>query len=517
MSAAIALRAAIIAALCPAAGFAVAADWPQFGYDAAHSGDNAAENSINASNVAQLLPLYAGTVTLPTKVDSAPVYANNVSTSSGVKDLLFAFGSNALYDGGSSMGTLLAIDAATGGVVWSKSTSGSSQHASSSPAIDPARQYVYCFGLDGAVHKYQIGNGTEVTTPGPAGWPAPVTLKANAEKVAGGLTIASSGGTNYLEVVTNGYNGDGGDYQGHLLSINLASGARTVFNTMCSNLGVLLANGGCAAVQGGVWGLGGATFDAATNRLYITTGNGLFDANSAGHYNWGDSVLALGVDGSGTGGGMPRDSYTPSNYQQLYDDDTDLGSMSLALLPAPANSSVRHLGLQGGKDAKLRLLDLTDLASSGVIFADSFDGTHRAALVGGELQILDVTQGGSGMREQPAVWTNGADGSSWIFVANWAGLSAVQLGLDGSHRPLLTQRWSITDASTSPIVANGVLYNAGACSNGNGNCVIARNPLTGSVLWSAPIGGLHWQSPIVVNGALYLIDSSARLWKFGLN
>jgi outer membrane protein assembly factor BamB len=483
---------------------ALGADWLQFGYDAAHSGSNSAETTITAANVSQLISLYPSPITLPATVDSAPVYASNVVTPTGTRDLLFAFGSNNLYDGSSSLGTLLAIDAATGSVVWSKTTTGSSQHASSSPVIDPARQYVYSFGLDGYVHKYRIGDGVETLTSGPAGWPQRITLKPDAEKVASGLTIAAWNGTDYLEAVTNGYDGDGGDYQGHLVSINLGSGAHTVFNFMCSNVTVLLADGGCpSGREGGAWGRGGATFDTATGRIYVTSGNGNFNANSGGT-NWGDSVLALAPDGTGSGSGVPHDSYTPSNYQTLEIKDTDLGSISLAILPVPTGSAVTHLGMQVGKDFQLRLINL-----------DNMSGAHAPAHAGGELQILPVQQGGDGMREQPAVWVNPADGSTWLFIGNGNGLSGVQLGLNGSKQPVLSNVWEKSDSSTSATVANGVLYNAGSCNAGT--CVVARNPLTGNVLWtSPPIGGVHWQSPILVNGALYITDSNARLWKFGL-
>ena len=101
----------------------------------------------------------------------------------------------------------------------------------SSPAIDPDRAYVYAYGLDGFVHKYEVGNGGEVTTDG---WPELVTLKPDVERVAGGLTIATSATTSYLYVVTNSFF-DGGDYQGHLTTIDLASGNQNVFNTLCSD------------------------------------------------------------------------------------------------------------------------------------------------------------------------------------------------------------------------------------------------------------------------------------------
>jgi len=508
-----------LAAALALAGSAHAADWLQFGHDAAHDGDNPSETTIGAANVAQLVPAYASAVTLPAKVDGAPVYASGVATSGGTRDLLFLLGSDGISDFSATTSTLMAVDAADGSLVWSRAVSGSSygsrQHASSSPAIDAAKQYVYSYATDGYVHKYRIGDGNEVLTPGPAGWPAQVTLKPDVEKVASSLTIVDAGGAHYLIAVTDGYNGDGGDYQGHLVSIELGSGVRTVFNFMCSGTAALLANGGCPnGRMSGAWGRGGATFDAGTGRLFAATGNGNFDANTAGGSNWGDSVLAFAADGGGRGGGFPIDSYTPTNYQQLDNQDADLGSVSPSILPAPAGSTVAHVGLQTGKDGKLRLLDLGDLSATGIIFADGFDGTGEPAQVGGELQLTNLPQGGGVRATQPAVWT-ATDGTTWVFVGNGSDLSGLSLGLDANHRPQLTARWNVGGSATSPVVANGVLYDAGTCGGGNGTCVVARDPSTGNALWSSPaIGGIHWQSPIVVDGAVYVTDGNAQLWKF---
>ena len=472
------------------------ADWPQFGYDATHSGNNSAETTLTAANVSQLVSLFPGGATLAAEVDSAPVYQSNVVTPSGTRNLLFALTSTG------STSSLLAIDAASGAALWSKQTTGK-QPTTASPAIDPNLQFVYSYGVDGNAHKYAIGSGAEVTT---GGWPEVITLKTNVEKGASGLTIATSGGTNYLVVVIDGYIGDAGNYQGHLVSINLATGTQNVFNVMCSNRTIHFSSGAsdCADAQSGIWGRGGATFDAATNRVYIATGNGTFNANSGG-FNWGDSVLALAPDGTGSGGGMPRDSYTPSNFQNLQDTDTDLGSISMAVLPVPAGSAVAHLGMQVGKDAVLRLINL-----------DNMSGAGAPAHVGGELQLLNVPQGGGGMREQPAVWVNPADHSTWVFVGNGSGLSGMELGLNAGNLPRLTTGWTKSGSSTSAIVANGVLYNAGSCSGGT--CVVARDPLTGNVLWTSPhIGSVHWQSPILSDGAIFVTDNNSHLWKFGLN
>ena len=471
-----------------AAATASAADWMQFGYDAAHTGYNPVENTINAGNVTHLATLY--NVTLPASVDSAPVYLASVTTPSGTKNLLFALSEN---------GRLMAIDAATGTEVWHATTTGT-QPTTASPAIDASRQFVYSYGIDGFVHKYQVGDGTEVTD---GGWPELVTQKHNVEKGASGLTIVNAGGVNWLYSVTDGYIGDGGDYQGHITTINLDTGEQVVFNTLCSNLTTHLGIGDCATHKSGIWGRGGAVYDAATDRVFITTGNGQYNASTGG-FNWGDSTLALAHDGTGSGNGLPVDSYTPTNFQQLDDSDTDLGSISLVIMQPPKGSSIAHLGMQTGKDARLRLMNLDDMSGQG-----------GPAHTGGELQNIPVPQGGNGMREQPATWVNTAgDGATWLFVANSHGISGLKLGLNGTV-PALSPVWQQSGANTSPIVANGILYSISSCTGGT--CVVARDPLTGNVLWSsAHISGPHWQSPILVDGVIYVIDGSRKLWAFHL-
>ena len=480
------LPAAVSAALaCSAAS---AADWMQFGYDAAHTGVNPSETLVSPSNVASLVTKYS--VNMATYVDSAPVYLSNVSTSGGNKNLLFALGNN---------GRFMAIDAATGTEIWHKTQSGT-QPTTASPAIDPGRQYVYSYGIDGKAHKYQVGDGTEITT---GGWPELITSKIDVEKGASGLTIVNAGGTNWLYVVTDGYIGDGGDYQGHITTINLDTGDQVVFNTLCSNLTTHLGNGDCATHQSGIWGRGGATYDAATDKVFIATGNGHYNASTGG-FNWGDSTLALAHDGTGAGGGMPRDSYTPTNFQQLDDQDIDLGSISLVIMKAPAGSTVSHLGMQTGKDAKLRLINL-----------DNMSGAGAPAHVGGEIQLANVPQGGGGMREQPATWVDGS-GTAWLFVANGSGLSGLTLGLNGSNVPQLSTVWQNGDSTTSPVVANGVLYSYSDCSGGT--CIVGRNPATGNVIWASEhLSGPHWASPIIVNGVVYAMDTTGKLWAFGLD
>jgi outer membrane protein assembly factor BamB len=461
-------------------------DWSQFNFDPQHSGNNVSETIITRDNVGTLHPLYQ--VTLPDVADGAPVWLQSVTTPSGTKDLLFLT---------TKGGHLVALDAQSGATVWSKRPATGPRYTTSSPAIDPNRQYVYGYGLDGKVHKYQVGDGTEIVT---GGWPQVATLKPDVEKGSSALAIATAAnGSSYLYVASSGYPGDAGDYQGHVTAIDLASGAQVVFNTNCSNQSghfVELSPPDCAHVQSAVWARPGVVYDALGDRIFFATGNGDYDAHFGG-FDWGDSVIALSPTGASTAG-MPLDSYTPAEFQQLQSADKDLGSTAPAIFPPVLASRMPHLAIQSGKDAQIRLLNRDDLSGAG-----------GPARVGGALQQLNVPQGGA-VLTQPAVWGDPTDGALWVFIANDHGISGLQLVVDGAGNPSLSPRWSNPSPGTSPIVANGILYVAGP------RRLSALDPTSGVPLWSdTSIGPIHWESPIVINGTLFATDENALLWAYG--
>jgi outer membrane protein assembly factor BamB len=50
------------------------------------------------------------------------------------------------------------------------------------------------------------------------------------------------------------------------------------------------------------------------------------------------------------------------------------------------------------------------------------------------------------------------------------------------------------------------------------NSVRAFDPATGKQLWyDTGIGAIHWESPIVANGALYITDENGRLTAYAPN
>lgn len=488
-------RCSVGLALYAMAATAGADSWLQSGHDASHSGNNTAETTIGAANVATLVLAYSAPFP---GTDGPVVFLPQVATPNGVKDLLFAT---------TDLG-VAAVDAATGAAVWTQSTTRYEYSTGASPAVDPSGKFVYGPGSDGRVHKLAVGSGVETVD---ANWPVVVSLKTGPEKASSPLAIATtSSGSRFLYAATASYD-DSGSYQGHVTSVDLATGNSTVFNAACSDLHVHFAANGtpgvddCATTMNGIWSRAGVTFDPYNQRIFMSVGNGPFDADTGG-YDWGDSVLALNPDGTGgTDAALPLDSYTPAEWQDLWMFNGDLGSSSPAVLPPLRGSVVAHAGIQIGKDGIVRLLDF-----------DNLGGQHAPGSVGGELQKLALLPGGFGnyATPQPAVWTNvHGDGSTWVFASVQGVLSGLQVTVSNGQ-PLIVPRWSASAManSSSPVVANDVLY---AATSAGG--IQALAPTSGSVLWSsAPIAGCcHAQSPIVVNGALYLATAST-LVQFGV-
>jgi hypothetical protein len=547
-----------MAAACAAASLSASAaptsDWLQFGYDPTHSGINPKEFLLNAGNVHLLTlkyskafqPTVPGT---PAPAQGTPVFLSSVTTSQGVIDMLFV----TLNDG-----SILALNAANGAQVWANRPATVPACAlpdenpqclvTSSPAIDPNRKFVYNFSrLDGKIHKFAVATGVETTT---GGWPEISTLKPMEEKGSSAITFATSStdGATYLYMTHSSFQyNDGGDYQGHITAINLTTGTQIVFNAACSDQGnkhfvdsgatsganqndcfrQQINDGGSSTIpagNGGIWGRAAATYDPASDSIYISTGNGVYDPNDSmfnGKY-WGDSVLRLPANLS-TELFQPLDHYTPPNFLSLEQNDNDLGSTSLAIIPTSMTQgyTYTHLGIQSGKDSNLRILDLDDMDLVGGPLWGG--GQNDSALYS-----AGVPQGNE-VKTQPLVWQNPNDQTVMIIVSNDFGISASQLIMDGSHNPLLSHAtaasWDLTGNSLShgqttgggsPVIANGILYYASA------NGLVALDPATGNILVTLTDMGVSdkqpgifkKQSPIVVNGRVYVTDENSNLWVY---
>jgi hypothetical protein len=459
----------------------VSGSWTQFN---GGLGGRKPRTIISQQNVDRLK--IAWQAPLPEWSDGTPVFVSGVDTRRGVLDLLIV---------NTVAGRLVAVDAATGSRVWATTPPEGPRWTTSSPAVDPTHTYVYGYALDGYVHRYEVATGREVEGPG---WPALVTLKGDVEKGSSNITIARAKNHHtylYMTIAAYPDPGDDGDYQGHVVTVDIDSGEQHVFNALCSDADTHYAVGDCYAAQAGIWARAGAVYDSVTDRVFVTTGNGPYTAIDGGH-DWGTSVVALRPDGT-SDGGTPLDSYTPENFQELTDNDLDLSSTAVETLPT-FNKSWPRLGVQGGKDGRLRLLNLQDLSGSG--------GPRN---VGGELQIVDIPQGGE-ILTQPQEWLDGR--RTWLFVATDRGVAAFELVANDAGGPKLVLRWANNLSGTTPMIVNRVMYLA------TSHQFTAVRPTTGEVLWQDnTIGEIHWQSPIIVNDTVYVTDNPGYITAYSLS
>jgi outer membrane protein assembly factor BamB len=447
----------VIAPLLAALALAAPAthDWTRFGFDAARSSSSPFATGITASSAARL---QRQRVELDGTADSSPIFLHDVVIGGARHDAFFVT---------TTYGKTVAVDAATGRVLWRyvppgyASWAGSYRITTATPVADPNRRFLYAAGPDGRIRKLAVADGRQV-------WSTAITLLPQREKSAASLNFSRG----LVIATTGGYVGDAPPYQGHVVTLRPASGSIVhVWNSLCSDRHRLIQPSTCPASDSAIWGRAGAVVVPGSGRLLVATGNAPWN----GRTNWGDSALELSANAS-----RLLQNWTPRNQDELNRTDADLGSTSPAYLGG-------GLALQGGKDGKLRLLRLSRL-----------NGTARAgARTGGELQTVP-TPGSTNLFTAPAVWRHA--GTTWVFVADNAGTAAFRVG-----HGRLQGVWARGSAGTSPVVAGGLLY-----VYDPGGALRILRPTTGAPVATLPAGSGHWNSPIVVAGRVALPEGNAN-------
>ena len=443
-----------------------AGDWPTFGHDTQRSGVGPSDPGITARNLGQLT---LRQVSINGIADSSAIELPAIRVRGRRRDVVVV---------STTYGKTIAIDAGSGARLWEFSPAGvnrapgNPQVTTASPTADPDRRFVYAPSPSGVIYKLSMTTGRTV-------WARSITFDPTREKIASSLTVSGR----YVVAVTGGYFGDAPPYDGHVVTIDRASGRIAhVWNSLCSARHELIRASSCGVTNtrgdNAIWSRAGPVIERGSGRILVATGNGPFDGTSS----WGNSVLELSADAS-----RLLHNWTPVNQASLDAGDTDVGSTSPAVLP------VYHgfrLAVQGGKDGKLHLLDLARL-----------NGTTGGAgrRLGGELQ--EVAAPGNGeLFTAPAVWRDGR--RTLLFVANDAGSSAYEL-VGGGH-PRLRTVWRVASGGTSPVVAGGLLY---VYDEANGKLNV-RWAASGVELRALPVANGHWNSPIVAGGRIILPTGS---------
>jgi len=161
--------------------------------------------------------------------------------------------------------------------------------------------------------------------------------------------------------------------------------------------------------DGGVWQSGGGPA-ADSSGIYVVTGNGTFDVNTGG-VDWGDTILRM----SGPTGGTLRvlSHFTPFNQDVLSENDIDLGSGGVVLLPAlPAGSAHQNLLVQAGKEGSIYLVD-----------RDNMGGYNSAT----DQVVQELPGATGGIWGMPAYWND-----TVYFGAQYDNLKAFSFNAGGS-------------------------------------------------------------------------------------
>ncbi len=264
--------------------------------------------------------------------------------------------------------SVYAFDADTGTQLWKVSllktgekpltaTIKPVEGVTSTPVIDPSTGTLYVVSAQiasGSAGTFRL-NALDITSGSQKfGGPASLNVSVpatNGDSVGGIQTMTTSCIQRAALLLANGniYMGFGSCHSGWLVAYS----ASTLKQVGVFNSSTVLDGEGTYASAGGVWmGSGGPVADSSGN-VYITTGNGPWNGTNA----FADSVLKFPpTPVSGANGTMqPSDYFTPSIYQYMDCNDSDLAAGGLILIPGSTTL------IAGGKTGTMFLVNSTNL------------------------------------------------------------------------------------------------------------------------------------------------------------
>lgn len=197
-----------------------------------------------------------------------------------------------------------------------------------------------------------------------------------------------------------------------------------------------------AGTMGGIWMSGSGPASDSSGDVFLAVGNGLSDAMTGGG-NYGDSVVRLHNANSQI---SAIDYFTPFDWQNLFDEDLDLGSDGPAFIDDTQNAH-QHLMVVADKDAKIYLLDRDNMGH----WHQSDDG-----------EIVQAFQSdGRYSFSTPAVWNNTIyfgfmGGSVEAFTFN---PQSAQMSTTPASRTTMGFNYpGVTPSISSSGASNGILW-----------------------------------------------------------
>lgn len=385
--------------------------------------------------------------------------------------------------------------------------------AISTPVIDPATNTMYVVNLKkvSGVYSHQIHRLDILTGQEKSG--SPVTISATVP----GSGDGSSGGNQTFNsakelqrtglLLANGkiyfgFSGycDTGPYHGWIFAYNATNLTQSaVFNTT--------PNGW----SGGTWQAGGGLNADSNGNIYLMVGNGAFDANTGGP-DYGNAFMKFDQNLT------VLDYFTPFNVQSLNDQDLDLGSSGIAMIPGT------NYMVGGGKEGKLFLVDTTDL---GGFTPNGPDQVKQSFQIMGSVTHNNLhgtpVYWNSSAGQRIFLWTESDRFKGFSFNAqsnppiNTSPVMTGSTALPSGYMPggMLSLSANGNDTST------GIIWASTPTSQNANNAVVAGTlraynaSATGSnitELWSSDTNSARdavgyfgkFSSPTVVNGKVYL-------------
>ena len=452
-------------------------DWASSGHDI-HNNRNAAHESIlDPSRVAGLKPLW--TLTTDGNVSATPAVVDGV-----------------VYAPDSG-GSLWAVDAATGTVLWKSAISDYTGLKSDSSRTTPASWRGSLIMGEGTQTVSILEGARMFAVDAKSGrrlWLTkvednPVAIITSAAIVDGG--VAYVGTSSKAEGINKP-----STFRGSVVALNADDG-KIVWKTYLTREGYT----GAAA-----WG-STPVVDRDRGLLYVATGN---------NYSVPEGVCRA----PGAAGCSPA---APDNYiDSIVALDLGTGRLAWATPTLPADVST-NFDRADGPDY--------DFAQGPMLFTTEIDGRSAAVLGVGQKsgvywaldpatgRVLWKTEVGPGSRLGGMMWGSATDGKRiYVSIGNAAHTPVTIASADGRTRTITGGFWAALDPATGAVlwrtpdpqgaldvgaltVANGVVF-AGSLAP-QGDNMYALDAATGAVRWAFASGGSVAGGPAVVDGAVY--------------
>jgi hypothetical protein len=156
-------------------------------------------------------------------------------------------------------------------------------------------------------------------------------------------------------------------------------------------------------VSGGLWGSGNAVAAGDAGNIFVVVGDGYWDAGTGGA-NYGDSVVRLHLTPGATKGTFQftvEDYFTPSDQECRSENDVDLGSGGVMVLPQQTGPVLHELLAAGKGGPKCDSASPIELVN-----------TQNMGKLGGQVQTVQGSI--NGYFSTPAYW-EAASGKRFVY------------------------------------------------------------------------------------------------------